>query len=79
MGWDVNSVPYGTYVKPDMAPGKSETDCQSCPQGNETWDYTPYSFKGLRLLLETEQEFSVVKFSYTLSKISPEVVSGFHP
>lgn len=23
----------GTYVRPEFSPGKSKTDCQSCPQG----------------------------------------------
>lgn len=25
--------PRGTYVTPEMAPGKSQTECQSCKQG----------------------------------------------
>ena len=24
----------GSYVKPELAPGKSQTDCQSCPPGS---------------------------------------------
>jgi hypothetical protein len=34
-GLGCKQCPPGTYVKPKIAPGKSKTDCQSCPQGKQ--------------------------------------------
>lgn len=35
-GLGCKECPPGRYVPPDKAPGKSITECVSCPQGNNT-------------------------------------------
>lgn len=41
-GLGCKECPPGRYVPPDKAPGKSVTECVSCPQGNNIQSYQIY-------------------------------------
>jgi hypothetical protein len=73
-GLGCKQCPPGSYVKPERTPGKSQTDCQSCPQGTHKQIYnTKY------LLLNYLNSLQKLTFSNPLQgQISKHLLSSVH-